>query len=109
MRCNPTRYTPPLGGTAMRNSASVPILRTLVILLTLSFAAHAYADDRSEARTHYQAGVRYYTSGDYRGAIREFSAAQQLAPADLNNYNLALCYAKLGDGEPAVQYHRAFL
>src|ERR1043165_7421105 len=56
------------GGTAMRKSASVPILRALVILLTLCFAAHAYADDRSEARTHYQAGVRYYTSGDYRGA-----------------------------------------
>ncbi|HSR99887.1 MAG TPA: hypothetical protein VLM79_22690 [Kofleriaceae bacterium] len=93
----------------MRKSASVPILRTLVILLTLCFAAHAYADDRSEARTHYQAGVRYYTSGDYRGAIREFSAAQQLAPADLNNYNLALCYDKLGDAEPAIQYYRAFL
>ena len=93
----------------MRQSASVPILRTLVILLTLSVAAHAYADDRSEARTHYQAGVRYYGSGDYRGAIREFSAAQQLAPADLNNYNLALCYDKLGDAEPAIQYYRAFL
>ena len=93
----------------MRKLASVPVLRTLVILLTVSFAAHAYADDRSEARTHYQAGVRYYTSGDFRGAIREFSAAQQLAPADLNNYNLALCYDKLGDAEPAIQYYRAFL
>ncbi|MGH9883973.1 MAG: tetratricopeptide repeat protein [bacterium] len=93
----------------MSKSASVPILRTLVMLLTLSFAAHAYADDRSEARTHYQAGVRFYGGGDYRGAIREFSAAQQLAPADLNNYNLALCYDKLGDAEPAIQYYRAFL
>ena len=35
--------------------------------------------------------------------------AQQLAPADLNNYNLALCYDKLGDAEPAIQYYRAFL
>jgi hypothetical protein len=93
----------------MRNSARVPILRTLVILLTLSFAARGYADDRTEARSHFQAGVKYYSSGDYRGAIREFSAAQQLAPADLNNYNLALCYDKLGDAEPAIQYYRAFL
>jgi len=80
-----------------------------VILLTLSFATRGYADDRTEARTHFQAGVKYYASGDYRGAIREFSAAQQLAPADLNNYNLALCYDKLGDAEPAIQYYRAFL
>jgi len=91
----------------MRQPTSV--LRYLVILLALSFAARAYADDRAEARTHYQAGVKFYGSGDYRSAIREFSAAQQLVPADLNNYNLALCYDKLGDAEPATQYYRAFL
>jgi hypothetical protein len=91
----------------MRQPSSV--LRYLVILLALSFAAHAHADDRSDARAHYQAGVKFYASGDYRSAIREFSSAQQLVPADLNNYNLALCYDKLGDVEPAVQYYRAFL
>jgi hypothetical protein len=91
----------------MRQPTSV--LRYLVILLALTFTAHAHADDRSEARTHYQAGVKFYSGGDYRAAIREFSAAQQLVPADLNNYNLALCYDKLGDAEPAIQYYRAFL
>jgi hypothetical protein len=85
------------------------VLRYLVILLALSFASRAYADDRSEARAHYQTAVKYYSGGDYRSAIREFSAAQQLVPADLNNYNLALCYDKLGDAEPAIQYYRAFL
>src|SRR5688500_13952803 len=69
----------------------------------------AAADARSEARTHYQAGVKAYNEGDYKTAIREFSQAQSLAPADLNNYNLALCYDKLGDAEPAVQYYRAYL
>src|SRR5262249_45732002 len=92
---------------AMRQPPSV--LRYLVILLALSFAARAYADDRADARRHYQAGVKFYGSGDYHSAIREFSAAQQLVPADLNNYNLALCYDKLGDAEPATQYYRAFL
>jgi hypothetical protein len=93
----------------MRQSASVHLLRSLVILSALCLGARAYADDRAEARQHYQTGVKYYGAGDYRGAIREFSAAQQLAPADLNNYNLGLCYDKLGDAEPAVQYYRAFL
>ncbi|TMQ20793.1 MAG: tetratricopeptide repeat protein [Deltaproteobacteria bacterium] len=85
------------------------ILRYLVILCALCVAVRARADDRSEARAHYQAGVKFYAGGDYQGAIREFSAAQQLVPADLNNYNLALCYDKLGDAEPAIQYYRAFL
>lgn len=84
-------------------------LRYLVIAVALCFAARAHADDRTEARAHYQAGVKLYSGGDYQGAIREFSAAQQLLPADLNNYNLALCYDKLGDADPAIQYYRAFL
>jgi hypothetical protein len=53
--------------------------------------------------------VKAYNAGDYKVAIREFSQAQSLAPADLNNYNLALCYDKLGDAEPAIQYYRAFI
>jgi hypothetical protein len=69
----------------------------------------AAADARSEARTAYQEGVKLYNAGDYKGAIRAFSQAQSLAPADLNNYNLALCYDKLGDAEPAVQYYKAYL
>ncbi len=92
-------------------SLSRYIARHLVMALALLVATGTYAsaDDRTEARTHYQAGVKFYNGADYKSAIREFSAAQQLAPADLNNYNLALCYDKLGDAEPAVQYYRAYL
>ncbi|HEU0034614.1 MAG TPA: tetratricopeptide repeat protein [Kofleriaceae bacterium] len=79
--------------------------------LVIAFASpgSAFADARSDARAHYQQGVKLYNGGNYREAIKEFSAAQQIAPADLNNYNLALCYDKLGDPEPAIQYYRAYL
>jgi hypothetical protein len=94
----------------MRQPARIAcLLRYLVVAVALCFAARAHADDRTDARVHYQAGVKFYASGDYQGAIREFSAAQQRVPADLNNYNLALCYDKLGDADPAIQYYRAFL
>jgi hypothetical protein len=87
--------------------------RLIVLLLALFVAAVAprvaFADARTDARTHYQLGVKLYGQADYRGAIKEFSAAQQLMPADLNNYNLALCYDKLGEAEPAIQYYREFL
>jgi tetratricopeptide (TPR) repeat protein len=80
-----------------------------LMALCLFFGRAAHADDRADARTHYQSGVKLYNGGDYRGAIKEFSAAQQLLPADLNNYNLALCYDKLGDAEPAMQYYKTYL
>ncbi|MBA3457253.1 MAG: hypothetical protein H0T42_29495 [Deltaproteobacteria bacterium] len=95
----------------MRRQIAPSLIRYVLIALAFVLVGntHSFADGRSEARTHYQAGVKYYNGGDYRSAIREFSAAQQLLPADLNNYNLALCYDKLGDPEPAVQYYRAYI
>ena len=69
----------------------------------------AWADARGDARTHYIAGQKAYASADYKVAIKEFSAAQELAPADLNNYNLALCYDKLGDAENAITYYKQYL
>jgi len=83
----------------------------LLILVALLFGATsvAYADDRGEAKAHYQSGVKLYNSGDYPGAIHEFTAAQAIAPADLNNYNLALCYDKLGDVDNGIKFYRAYL
>ena len=89
--------------------AAITRLTLLVLLLVAASTQHAFADDRGEARTHYMAGVKAYNGADYRAAIKEFSAAQQLAPADLNNYNLALCYDKLGDAENAITYYRNYL
>ena len=89
-----------------------PALQRLFVLvaMVIGFSAHAaQADDRADARAHYQAGVKAYSGADYRAAIKEFSAAQQLAPADLNHYNLALCYDKLGEAESAIQSYRLYL
>ncbi len=85
------------------------LMAVLALVLTFGTARSAHADDRADARTHYQAGTKAYAASDYKTAIREFAAAQQLVPADLNSYNLALCYDKLGDAEPAVQYYREYL
>ncbi len=95
----------------MRHPARSNLIILVVLALCASMGAtRAWADDpRVEARTHYQAGVKFYAGADYKNAIKEFSSAQQLAPADLNNYNLALCYDKLGDAEPAIQYYKEYL
>jgi hypothetical protein len=84
--------------------------RLLLIFLALCASVSlAWADARGDARTHYIAGQKAYAASDYKAAIKEFSAAQELAPADLNNYNLALCYDKLGDGENAITYYKQYL
>jgi hypothetical protein len=94
----------------MRQPASRFIVLVLALFVGLAATSQlAFADARADARAHYQAGVKLYGAGDYRGAIKEFSAAHTLMPADLNNYNLALCYDKLGEAEPAIQYYREFL
>src|ERR1041385_5303941 len=110
------RHTSEERGTDMRQSTRshrlsfAGVFVVLACVLAGPLASRAWADDpRIEAKAHYQAGVKMYSSGDYRGAIKEFTAAQALAPADLNNYNLALCYDKLGEAEPAIQYYRADL
>lgn len=81
----------------------------LLLIVMALFAGRAYGDARSDAKVHYQAGVKAYSAHDYRAAIKEFTAAQSLMPADLNNYNLALCYDKLGEAEPAIQYYKDYL
>lgn len=64
---------------------------------------------QEKARTHYQAGQKAYAAGDFRQAIREFAAAEQASPSGYNDYNLGLCYDKLGEADPAVRYYRSYL
>jgi hypothetical protein len=92
----------------MRQPITKLLTALFAIALTFGTAHVASADVRSDARTHYLAGQNAYSSGDYRTAITEFGAAQQLMPADLNSYNLALCYDKLGEAESAIQYYREY-
>jgi hypothetical protein len=95
----------------MRQPTALRFLFLLFTALAIGLGApsSAAADARVEAKAHYQAGVKAYSVGDYRTAIREFSTAQQLAPADLNYYNLALCHDKLGEAEPAIQNYKQYL
>jgi hypothetical protein len=86
-----------------------PVRLLLIFMALCASVTLAWADARSDARTHYIAGQKAYASADYKVAIKEFSAAQELAPADLNNYNLALCYDKLGDAENAITYYKQYL
>src|SRR5688572_26642380 len=71
--------------------------------------AAAQGDPRIEARTRYNAGKQKYDAGDYRGAIADFTAADQLVPSAVNEFNVALSYEKLGEAAQAVRHLREYL
>lgn len=94
----------------MRHSArAIYVTFTMIAIVLCASASTARADDRAQARAHFQAGLKAYGGGDFRGALTEFDAAQRLSPADLNYYNIALCHDKLGEAEPAIQNYREYL
>ena len=83
----------------------------LALLLTAAFVApaHAGSDDEERARGHYEIGLGLYRLGDYRGAVREFSAGYQLAHKPGFLLNLGQSYRKLGELRAARDEYRQFL
>src|SRR5215510_12950478 len=96
---------------ARRDSLIIAFLCTLALALVAGAGSTVVAqpDTKAEARTSYEQGKRMYAAGDYKGAIAAFSRAEQLAPSPYNDFNIALCYDKLGDAEIAVKYYRSYL
>lgn len=73
-------------------------------------ASNAFAEStKDRARSHYLKGKSLYDRADYKGAIAEFAAADGLAPSALLEFNIALCYEKLGDPKEAVRRYRVYL
>jgi hypothetical protein len=82
----------------------------VALLLAPAFTREALADTpRDRARSHYGKGKALYESGDYKAAIAEFAAADSIEPAPLLEFNIALCYERLGDSKEAVRRYRVYL
>jgi tetratricopeptide (TPR) repeat protein len=98
---------------ARRRPAAALVLALAVgALAPVLVAGDAWAqasDARIKAREHYAAGRALYDNGEYEGAIREFAAADALAPSGVNDFNIALCHEKLGAAALAVQFYKSFL
>ena len=101
--------------TNMLRRAAIALVCALTVLVgqlttTPWRVASAQAQSaRDEAKRHYLEGKRLHDAGDYRGAIREYEAAEQLAPSPINDYNIGLAYDRLGDKPGAATHYRAYL
>jgi hypothetical protein len=62
-----------------------------------------------EAARHFEEGTRLYIAGRYQQAIDEFEAANAIAPAPANLFNLARCHEKLGEFRTAFAFYDRYL
>ncbi len=81
----------------------------LAVLLAPLVVVAQPVDTMAEARQRYQAGKQLFDSGDYQGAIREFEAANRLAPAPTLHFNIGLAHERLGQREQALTHFRSYL
>ncbi len=78
------------------------------ILVLLVIAAPAFADDKAEAKKHYELGKRHFNVSEFAEAIAEFKAAYKLHPQANDLYNIAQAYRLLGDCANAAQFYQNY-
>ncbi|MBM4375928.1 MAG: TonB-dependent receptor [Deltaproteobacteria bacterium] len=84
-------------------------LGVLGALACLMASESARADERSEARRHFDAGMALIRAGRYLPGIAELERANTILPHPSVRYNIARAYADAGLFEEAVAAFRAYL
>jgi hypothetical protein len=91
------------------------LARAAAVALALLFSVRpASADpptpsDVEQGRLHFNRGVQYYRSSDFRSALVEFREAYRIAPSFKILYDLAQTNVELQDYASAVKAYRAYL
>ena len=62
-----------------------------------------------KARTYFREAAALHKTGDYRGAIALLTKAYGSKPAPVLLYNIADCYWKLFEFQPALDYYQRYL
>jgi hypothetical protein len=95
----------------MRTTLIACAVATAALLVSSAAAPQlASADDKVDrARAHYQRGVELFNQSKFKAAIAEFAAADGIAPSAILEYNMALCYDRLGEHDEALRRYRLYL
>ena len=95
----------------MQRSASWRKTRRLAALLALGLVlapARGRADDRSDARAHYDKATGAYALGHYADAAAEFEQAFTFKPDPAILYNAAQAYRLAGKKERALELYKNY-
>ncbi|HUT79178.1 MAG TPA: PEGA domain-containing protein [Polyangia bacterium] len=74
-----------------------------VVALVLAVGSRAQADDKVEAKRHFEAGVTLIKVEDFTGAAAAFETAVRLFPTKTGLFNLANCYKALQRYDEALK------
>lgn len=81
----------------------------LSVVLVAGLLLSATPGDVEQARSEFDRGAALYRTGDFRGALAAFEAAQAHRPAPEALFNIARCQERLGQLADAVETYRAYL
>jgi hypothetical protein len=84
-------------------------IAVVLALAVLGQGTSALADDKAEAKRHFDLGIGLITAEpkDYAAALVEFQASVRLYPTRTGLYNLGLCYRRLARyGEALAAFER---
>jgi hypothetical protein len=99
-------------GWARRAALAASVVVAAALLLAPPAIGTARAQQGSvteQARDHFARGKQLFATGEYRGAIAEFAAADKLAASPLLEFNIALCHERLGERAEAVRRYKHYL
>jgi tetratricopeptide (TPR) repeat protein len=93
-----------------RAQVAVVTATCFVLAAVVPLGAAAQADPKKEqAKQFFEAGKRFYEMQSWRPAIEQFKQAQALLPSPILDYNIGLCYEKLGKPRAAAKYYKRYL
>ncbi len=72
-------------------------------------SARAEDSDTEIAKHQYEAGQALFDQGRYEAAIQEFEAARRIKPLAAFNYNIGVCYERLGRWAEAVEAFQRYV
>ena len=80
----------------------------LAALIALS-ATTAHADNRDDAKKHFQDGKRHHDAGEWDAALDDYLHAYQLDPSPAFLFNIGQVYRLKGDRGKALDYYQRYL
>src|SRR6266536_983749 len=80
-----------------------------VALALLLLSGVARADDKAQARDHYQKGTKAFALGAYDEAVAEYSAAYRLVDDPALLYNIAQAHRLAGHASEALRFYRMYV
>jgi tetratricopeptide (TPR) repeat protein len=83
--------------------------RWLLAALIALGAATAHADNRDDAKKHFQAGKRHHDAGEWDAALGDYLQAYQLDPSPAFLFNIGQVYRLKGDRDKALDYYQRYL